>query len=428
MAFLGMRGSGDFGPNERPENWRQTILLFFPNGETALTGITSMVSSEETDDPHFHWFTKTLAKQAGDVTNVFLDQALSSAVLAATNSTTGDTVYVQAAESVISEFRVGHVAKLRKKDDYRHDTVGEVTERSLAGANSFIAVKLIEDASVTYGLDEVNYVLIVGDANAEGSEMPDGIGYDPDEFDGLTQIFRTPLSITRTARKTRYRTGNKYEEEKREALLYHGIGMEQALIHGVQYSTTGINGKPKRFAGGAIEFIKTNANENVSDFSLDPDFDATTWLNGGSDWIDKQLEKIFRFGAREKLALVGSTTIRAINQLAKFDGNIQLQTAQEDFGLQVTKWLTPYGMLNLMLHPLFSHEPTDRRSMLILEPKNITPRILDDTMFIEDPQDRKNRNHSKDATEEEYLTEMGWEFHEPMSMGYLNGFGLDNPA
>ncbi len=63
MAFLGMRGTGDWAANERPENWRQGILRLYPNGMAPLTAILSKMKNSSTDDPVFHWWTKSLASQ-----------------------------------------------------------------------------------------------------------------------------------------------------------------------------------------------------------------------------------------------------------------------------------------------------------------------------------------------------------------------------
>jgi len=60
--------------------------------------------------------------------------------------------------------------------------------------------------------------------------MPDSVGYDPSEFENFTQIWRTPLSITRTARRTRLRTGDAYQKRKRETLELHAIEMEKSSL------------------------------------------------------------------------------------------------------------------------------------------------------------------------------------------------------
>src|SRR5215813_7841159 len=67
MAVLGMRGTGNFGPVEEPENWRQGILLYFPNGDAPLTAFLSKMREQPTDDPTFHWFEKGLPVQRGTI-------------------------------------------------------------------------------------------------------------------------------------------------------------------------------------------------------------------------------------------------------------------------------------------------------------------------------------------------------------------------
>ena len=50
MPVLGMRGTGEFSSDDRPKNYRQTILLLFPNASAPLTAILSKLKDEETDD------------------------------------------------------------------------------------------------------------------------------------------------------------------------------------------------------------------------------------------------------------------------------------------------------------------------------------------------------------------------------------------
>ena len=51
MAFLGMRGSGDWVTDQRPKNWREGILHLYPNGMAPLTAILSKMKEEKVDDP-----------------------------------------------------------------------------------------------------------------------------------------------------------------------------------------------------------------------------------------------------------------------------------------------------------------------------------------------------------------------------------------
>jgi len=426
MPFLGMRGTGDWANNQRPENWREAILFLFPNGSAPITAILSMMRSESTDDPHFHWFTKALAKQRAALTDdgVYTNSGLSTAYTS--GGTAGDTLYLKGAEEEIKEFRIGHQILIRKDTDHRVDTVAEVTARTLAGANSFLTVALRQDADATNDIDEANSILVIGNSNAEGATMPDAISYDPQEFSNYTQIFRTPLEITRTARKTRLRTGDAYAELKREALELHSIELEKGFLRSVKTLTTGTNGKPKRTGEGIIKFIKDNAADNVDAYHLNPSYSGQAWVAGGEAWFDEMLEKIFRYGKTDKLGIAGSGALLGLNKLAKTGGQINLSPETTDFGLQVIRWLTPFGSVFVKLAPLFSQEAADRNSIVIFEPEKTLYRYIDDTMFISDPEDTINRNNSKDATSEEYLTEAHLEFHHPLHAGYLQGVGIDN--
>jgi hypothetical protein len=68
--------------------------------------------------------------------------------------------------------------------------------------------------------------------------------------------------------------------------------------------------------------------------------------------------------------------------------------------------------------------------MLILEPKNMKYRYITDTTFYGEgssTQSSQGLNATrKDATDEEFLTECGYEFHHPDVFMYLDGFGQAN--
>ena len=60
MAILGLRTTANFVTNQAPENWRQGIMLSFPNGKMVLTALTSMMKSRSVDDYRYHWWEKAL--------------------------------------------------------------------------------------------------------------------------------------------------------------------------------------------------------------------------------------------------------------------------------------------------------------------------------------------------------------------------------
>ena len=426
MAFLGMVGTDNFSADHRPENWRQMILHLFPNGDAPLTAIMSKMASEKTDDPTFHWFEKLLATQAGAITGVFTDSGLTSAYVS--GGVLGTVLYIVTGIDIAEQVRPGHQILLRDEEDLLKDVNAKVLERLVNGAASVITVQLLEAEKGVGDLAIVDRLLVVGDINPEGGDMPQAISYASTPLENNTQIFRTPLSITRTARKTRVRDTDTYTEMKREALELHGIEMEKNLIYSVPTIKTGANGKPERTTGGIIYWLRNHG--GIEDnYATSTDATAgASWLTGGEDWLNEKLRQLFQFGPRERLAFVGDKAVLAIQRLIRNSPQTFYTLSEEtkSFGLDVTTWKTPFGKIHMMIHPLFSYEPSNQKSMLIIVPKNMKFRFIDDTSFFKDGETQNTGHARRDSTDEEFLTEAGYEFHHGRTFGFLNGFGDDN--
>jgi len=428
--FLGMRGNGDWVADQRPMNWREQILYLYPNGMAPLTAIMSMMSSESVDDPQFQWWTQEQSAVNGAVGGIYDFPDLSVAY--GGGGVIGQVIYVQVTTLLANRIREGHQILLRDADDYRVDVVGKVTGVTRGTTNSVLAVKLLEadNNSDDHDLTDCDNFKIIGNINPEGGEMPDAIALNPVKVFNYTQIFRTPLSITRTARKTKLRTGDQYQKAKSEALEMHSWEMELAFLWGIRTENIGDNGKPERTTMGAVNYIREYAPANCDDFTLNATYAGQTWLASGEVWLKNLLEQIFRYGANEKLCLCGSGFLLGIDALASNSGVINISAGQKDYGLEIVTWLTPFGKVHLKTHPLFSYDATTRNMGILLEPKELTYKYIDDTNFYGE---NSSKTHSEgygqrrvDGTNEEFLTECGLEFGLPQKCAVLNGVGLDN--
>lgn len=434
-AFMGMRGTGDWVTDARPKSWREAILRRYPNGSAPLTAIMSKMGSERVTDPEYNWWTKALPLQGGSVTGIYRDVTLATAYGAAMSL--GDTCYVKMAEALSKEFRIGHIVVLKDASDPTLTVNCRVTGRNSNGASSYLACKLLEDddngvGDLTYGDRIVN----AGNSNAEGAAIPDAIAYDPTKWYNFTQIWRTPLEITRTAKLTRLRTGDAYREAKREALELHSIEMEKSLLFGIATETVGDNGKYERTTMGLIPAIigggtgHAGATEagTQDHYVTNSDHSGQSWLAGGEEWLDTHLETVFRYGKGEKMAFCGSTTLLGINRLVKNGGTFQFNAKTRSYGIKVIEWVTAFGSIDLIIHPLLSYETTTRDAMIIFEPANLKFRYITDTMFKKDDRLEKGAWTATDGLKEEYLTEGGLEYHHPIGWAYLTGFNSANTA
>ena len=260
------------------------------------------------------------------------------------------------AESLADRIRVGHQVLMRDQSDYSVDVVGKVTAVVMNGSSSYAAVKLLEDDdnSSSHDLSDCDHLKVIGNINPEGGEMPPAIMLNPTKVYNYTQIFRNSLALTTTAIATQHRTENDYLKAKRECLEMHGIEMENAFLWGIPTENTGDNGKPERTTGGMIWFIRQNASSNCEDYTTNSTYSGQGRTTGGEDWFKAMLEQIFRYGSNEKLALVGSGALLGIDKLAMTGGQVNLAPAQKTYGMQILTWYTPFGVLHMKTHPLFS--------------------------------------------------------------------------
>ncbi len=432
--FLGMRGTGDWVANQRPENWREEILYLYPNGNAPLTAILSMMGSEAVNDPRFHWWTQTQSSVGGAVSGVFTLPDLSAAY--AGGGVIADVLYVRITTTLANRIREGHQILLRDASDYRVDVVGKVTGVARGTLVSVLAVKLLEadDNSPASDLQNCDTFKIIGNMNPEGGEMPDAIALNPTQLYNVTQIFRTPLSLTRTALKTKLRTPEQRAKAKSEALEMHSWEMELAFLWGILTENIGDNGKPERTTMGVINFIRQYAAANCDDYTLNPTYAGQTWVTAGNTWLKAQLELVFRYGAAEKLCLCGSGFLLGIDALVSSvlgsGAVMQLLPGAKTYGMDIRQWITPFGIINMKTHPLFSFDATTRNMGILLEPKELTYKYIDDTTFYGE---NSSKSHAEgygqrrvDGINEEFLTECGLEFGLAQKCGLLNGVGLDN--
>lgn len=416
VAFFGMRGTGDFTvTGQRPENWREMILRMYPNGSAPLTAMLAMLKSEKTDDPRYHWFEQELPDQHGSVTGVYTNADLAGGHAYAVACAAGDTLYIKMSAADAAKFNPSHQVLLRGSTDLKADINVKVTAVTLNGASSYLTATALEidDNGTTLVAAGCDTALVIGSIFSEGAGAPSSLMYDPNERNNQCQIFRTALDQTRTAMRTRLRTGDQVKEAKRQALEMHSIEMERSYILGIASTRTGSNGKPERTTSGIRSYLAFNRANHSTD-------SAAKWAQDGEDWLEANMEKLFRYGNADKICYCGSGALLGIQKLAKAGATIFLNPGAAAYGIKVITWTTPFGQLHLKTHPLFTLEPTLRFSMMVLDPPHLVYRYVDDTKYL------PNRQAPDiDGEKSEYLTEAGLEVHFEKAHAWWDGVGLD---
>lgn len=426
-GFLGMRGTGDWADaDSRPKSFREGLLMAYPNGMMPVTAINSKGKSKRVDDAEFKWWGKELPMMGGAATGVYKDQGLSSAYTTETGAI-NTPVYVKCSADTAAHFRPGHTVLGVDSDAPTNYAFGKVVALEKNGANSWVKFEL-KEATAANIIGAIDYLDVVGTAQPEGAGMPDALSYEAMKYVNYTQIFETTLDITRTQQQTRMRPVDAYKEAKRETHEQHGIALENSALFGVKSEMIGENGKMERTTWGMIPMLKDATYGCPDNVIHMPTLASTSWKTYGEDAFDECLELLFRNGRTSKLGVCGSGALLGIQKIAKENAHFSFTAQTASYGIKVVEWVTPFGVVYLKTHPLFTQKAYRRNSIFLYEPENLSFNYLNDTTFLSDNSQTNGGRGKVDGKKESYLTEGGWEYHFPKTMMLLTGVGLDGTA
>lgn len=393
MTIQGLRTTMNFVTGQRPLNWREGILLLYPNGKAPLTALTAAMKQNSTDDPEFNWWEKIAPTR-----RVVLSAAI-------TNVQTNIPVVAGA-----FQYKIGDILMLEATGELMRVTSAPTVDTAITAVTRGFGGGTPAAVDPTTGNPNI---IDTGSAYEEGSDAPSGVNFDPTKVRNYTQIFRNTLEATRTAMKTRLRTGDAVREAKRECLEMHSIDMERAFFFGKAIETT-VNSKPARMTGGVLSFVDPS---NVIDLSN---------AGAGTDMLDLEnaMYTLFRYGSTEKVAFCGNRAALTINQIVRKNATMYITPGIKEYGMNIWRLTSPFGDLVVKSHPLFNQMTSGANytgmeaNLVVLDMAEIIYRNMadSDTKYETDLQ-----LPGQDSLKSGYLTECGLEVHFPLAHGYVKG-------
>lgn len=401
VAIAGLRGTGDWGTDERPKNFRESILWLDPNGEAPLTALMSRMSTESVDDAEFSWFEETQGHVRLTVNGALADSATTVVVDAgALDLVAGDVLLVETDNS-------GQGELIEVSANPSTDTSFDVT-REVAGSTAVAGATSIPDgANLTK----------IGNVHAEGSGAPKATTRNPTKLTNYAQIFKTIYDISGTALETRLRTGDPLMNDKKRKMFDHARDQELSYLFGRAYEDTS-GSEIKWYTGGLNSFINTN---------------RTLFTSGGTafsqDNLIDALSVVFDYNGEgagnERLAFCGNGALTAINKLINSATNsrINFDGVVRQWGMELHRLLLPQGRVFLRTHPLFNVHGRFTNSIFVINPRGIIYRPMKnrDTKFKDNIQ-----GNDEDRKKGQWLTQAGIEVHHERTMAYLGGVSMDN--
>lgn len=414
-------------------DWRKTYGLTNPNGSAPITAITALMKNSRTTDPEFTWNVRVRSRRAFTPLGYFTDQALTVPLSATV--TEGDIFYIQGEANEIREFQLGSVVLLSDLAGSLENFVrARVQDRQFATGANYLQVLVLQSTTVPVDIAVQQRAIAIGNMNPEGGILPLPIIYEPKILRNVTQIFRNSYKLTRTLMQTKLRDDfDYYRNAKDGCLRVHMEEMEKAFIFNgaPTLNPASYNGEVERSTGG-LTWMATQGGfvDDARDSSLVTGVPVGTDFRDksyGLQFIDRWMEEISLYGANQKMILCGSGAFAAFTYLARELGYWRWETSTTVYGMTITRWTGPNGTFILQSHPLMSQEPAFRYSAIALEPAMLHFRYIQDTKFIADDWSDQRRLR-EDGEWEEYLTEAGLEYDNPITLSYVSGIGLPRTA
>ncbi|HWR54906.1 MAG TPA: DUF5309 family protein [Negativicutes bacterium] len=376
----GVTSTGDIASYRQKIDMSEKIAQLRPNAAPLTVLLKRMKNKRTVYNPEYDWMEDDLYAR-WDAINAAAGYAVGITALVVDNALyfiEGDTVKVP---------RTGEVMLV---------TAINTTTNTLT-------VKRGYGTTAAAALVDNDPLVIIGNANEEGAGLRGIRAQDPNKVTNYTQIFRTPVGLTRTQDKTRNHGPKEKAYQRMKAGIMHKVDMERAFLFGEKGKDTGTQGKPRRTTAGILSYMTYN----VLDCSA-----ATPTAGAINTW----LEEVFLYGSSEKVLLASAKLCTIFDNIA--ENKLQTVPGAKTYGVAIKEYLSTHGKLYIVKHPLLEGAVYGKYGIAV-DMENIAYCPLDasDTQLLTNRQ-----NNDEDQEKDEYLTEAGIELRLPKTHAIIKNF------
>lgn len=368
-------GNGNILSNRIVVDMSNEIAFLEPSA-TPLVVLTKRMNTMACSNPKFEWMDNDL-----DVRWAANGAATATSTATTINVATGKGTY----------FGVGDLVKV--------PSTGEVVKVTAVSTDALTVTRGIGSTTAA-AIPASENLLIIGNASMQGSGAPAEkvIGVTP--FYNYTQIFKTAFSVTNTLEATKLYGMKELARLRKNNGIVHAKSIEYAFLFGEKNIVT-TGSQPETYVGGIFEALKNNANNKTVAKASATEADLMTFC-----------QNVFTYGGDSRTCLVSPDVLAWFAALA--GSKLQLMQGDNDttYGLNITKYLTPFGVLNLVMHPLLVQGYAGRLIALATEDVYYRPLAGRDTKLMTNIQ-----APDEDGQRDMYLTEAGMELRLPLKHG-----------
>lgn len=383
MAVAGIFASDANIPGSRRGDFAAGILQTMPTGSAPLLALTSGMASADARDTVVTWFEENHIGGREAVTSVNGD---------------GDAAVIDVADA--SHYVTGTILINQNTGEYL--LINTIT------ANQLNLTRAFAGTSATT-ITTSHFFQRIGTAHREASARPTAVANLGFPRFNYVQIFRNAWDVSGTAAAVEYHTGGLVAKNQADAAGFHAEDIERSLIHGKKHIGVA-NGEPFRMMDGINSQIVTNVSSAGS---------TTDWAELQA-FFQTTFEKNIKGKPNERIAFCGNNTLAVINEIGVRTSQLNIEVGQTDFGMNITKLITPFGNISLMTHPLMVENAVWTKELYVYHPGAIRTRWLRRTFL--DNYDKDGTRAGIDADFGVFTSELSCEYRAELTGHIITGF------
>ena len=381
MAIQGIFASHQGIVGNRVGDFASAILAINPSGSAPLLALTSGMPNEAANDTTVTWFE---------------ENHISGRTAAVSGGVTTTVTVVDS-----SSFVPGTILLI--------EASGEILYVTANAGNVLTVIRGMSGTTVV-AITGTDFAQQIGNGYEEGSSKPTAYVNQGYPRANVTQIFRNAWAITGTTKAVTFHTGSQVAKNKQDCANFHAEDKERAMMFGKKHVGQ-INGKQLRLMDGVVtQIAQYNGTVTIAG--------ATTSMAQFRVFLQAIFSKNVRGQPNERIAYSGNGALAVLNEAARKDVTYQMFEPQEAFGIKFTRFVTPFGEIKVMTHPLMTESPNWTRDLHVLHPGGIKKRTLRPT-FSENYDSDGNRILGQDSDEGYISTEFTLALMAGQTMGSL---------
>lgn len=310
-------GTGNISQYRRIFDVSKDVAFYNPNANPFYL-LAQQAGKEESIDPEFRCLEAQIQPVFDDVNGA---------------QTAGDT-----------SIEVDHGSYFKAEDLVLNTRTKEIFKVTSVATNTLTVVRGYGSVSAQ-AMNDDDELRRVGNAFEEGAAVDTAKTVKVDTVINYCQIFKTSLKLTGTEMSTTLYGGMDLPLRQKMAGIEHSMKIESAFLFGqkkelLTTTSPATTSHPKRMTGGILSFISSNA-VSIGGALSEADFN------------NNFLRYVFTADKnfRKKRTLFVSPLVGAVmNQWG--NGKIQLVPSDQTFGITVNRYLSFFGEVNIVLHPL----------------------------------------------------------------------------